>query len=154
MKFNIDEVKNYISNSSDETKVYIGADSERHRRNGVWYADFTVAVVVHIDGKHGCKVFGDISSERDYDQKKNKPAIRLMKEVMKASEMYLNLVDVIGERHWEVHLDINPNLLHGSSCVLNEAVGYVKGMCDMTPKVKPSAFAASYAADRLKEVLR
>lgn len=154
MKFNIDEVKNYISNSSDETKVYIGADSERHRRNGVWYADFTVAVVVHIDGKHGCKVFGDISSERDYDQKKNKPAIRLMKEVMKASEMYLNLVDVIGERHCEVHLDINPNLLHGSSCVLNEAVGYVKGMCDMTPKVKPSAFAASYAADRLKEVLR
>jgi len=154
MKFNIDEVKNYISNSSDETKVYIGADSERHRRNGVWYADFTVAVVVHIDGKHGCKVFGDISSEKDYDQKKNKPAIRLMKEVMKASEMYLNLVDVIGERHCEVHLDINPNLLHGSSCILNEAVGYVKGMCDMTPKVKPAAFAASYAADRLKEVLR
>lgn len=153
MKFDIEVVKNYIASASSESKIYIGADSERHRRGAIWYADYTVAVVVHIDGKHGCKVFGEISSERDYDQKKNKPSIRLMKEVMKATEMYLNLVDVIGDRHCEVHLDINPNLLHGSSCVLNEAVGYVKGMCDINPKVKPLAFAASYAADRLKEVL-
>lgn len=153
MKFDIEVVKNYIASASPESKIYIGADSERHRRGAIWYADYTVAVVVHIDGKHGCKVFGEISSERDYDQKKNKPSIRLMKEVMKATEMYLNLVDVIGDRHCEVHLDINPNLLHGSSCVLNEAVGYVKGMCDINPKVKPLAFAASYAADRLKEVL-
>jgi predicted RNase H-related nuclease YkuK (DUF458 family) len=36
---------------------------------------------------------------------------------------------------------------------VNEAVGYIKGMCNVVPFVKPQAFAASYAADRLKEVL-
>jgi predicted RNase H-related nuclease YkuK (DUF458 family) len=37
--------------------------------------------------------------------------------------------------------------------VVNEAVGYIRGMCNVVPFVKPRAFAASYAADRLKEVL-
>jgi predicted RNase H-related nuclease YkuK (DUF458 family) len=32
-------------------------------------------------------------------------------------------------------------------------VGYIRGVCNVIPMVKPRAFAASYAADRLKEVL-
>ena len=57
------------------------------------------------------------------------------------------------DRHVEVHLDINPNELFGSSCVVQQAIGYIRGTCNLTPQVKPNAFAASYAADRLKEVL-
>jgi predicted RNase H-related nuclease YkuK (DUF458 family) len=53
-----------------------------------------------------------------------------------------------------VHLDINPDEMHGSSCVINEAVGYIKGMCNVIPLVKPNAFAASYAADRYKSYMR
>jgi predicted RNase H-related nuclease YkuK (DUF458 family) len=153
-KMNIDEVRQFITNSSDTTSIYIGADSERYRgRDNQWYADYTVAVVIHIDGSRGCKVFGDVTTERDYDKRHDRPAYRLMNEVYKASAMYLELFEAIGDRHVEVHLDINPDELHGSSCVIQQATGYIRGMCGFAPKVKPEAFAASYAADRLKEIL-
>jgi predicted RNase H-related nuclease YkuK (DUF458 family) len=152
--FNLEEVKDFIRNSSDTTCVYIGADSERYRgKNDDWYADYTVAVVIHHDGNRGCKVFGKVTSERDYDKKHDRPAYRLMNEVYKAAEMYMELAEVIGDRHVEVHLDINPDIVHGSSCVVQQAVGYIRGTCNVIPMVKPEAFAASYAADRLKEIL-
>ena len=149
----ISEVKAFIDAQTPETKVYLGADSERYMMNGVWYADYTLAVVVHIDGCHGCKIFGEITRERDYDQKKSKPAMRLMNEVYKVSELFQKLSDVLEDRHVEVHLDINPNEMYGSSCVVQQAIGYIKGTCNVVPMVKPKAFAASYAADRLKHVL-
>jgi predicted RNase H-related nuclease YkuK (DUF458 family) len=153
-KFDIDEVRKFIQNCSESTSIYIGADSERYRnRDDLWCADYTVAIVIHLDSSRGCKVFGEVSSERDYDNRHDRPALRLMNEVYRAAEMYLKLEDVIGDRHCEVHLDINPDMIHGSSCVVQQAVGYIRGMCNVTPMVKPEAFAASYAADRLKEIL-
>jgi predicted RNase H-related nuclease YkuK (DUF458 family) len=152
-KININEVKEFILAQTPETKIYIGGDSERIRRNGRWYADYTLAIVIHIDGKHGCKIFGENSIEPDYDQKKDRPRMRLMNEVYKISELYLKLHEVLEDRNIEVHLDINPSELHGSSCVVNEAIGYIRGTCNVVPMVKPRAWAASYAADRLKEVL-
>lgn len=152
-EFNIDEVKEFIRNSSETSSVYIGTDSECYKKNGEWYADYTTAIVVHVDGNKGCKVFGNCVTERVYDQKRDRPAYRLMNEVYKVSQMYLDLADAIGDRHFEVHLDINPNLVHGSSCVIQQAIGYVKGTCNIIPMVKPNGFAASYAADRLKEIL-
>jgi predicted RNase H-related nuclease YkuK (DUF458 family) len=151
--FDINEVKDFINATSDETRIYIGADSERHRRGDVWYADYTVAIVIHYDGCRGCKVFGQVTSERDYDKRHDRPATRLMNEVYRASQMYLDLEEVIGDRHVEVHLDISPETINGSSCVIQQAVGYVRGVCNVVPMVKPDAFAASYAADRLKEIL-
>jgi uncharacterized protein len=117
-----------------------------------WYADYILAIVVHIDGKHGCKLFGEVVRERDFDQKQNRPRMRLMNEVYKVSDLYLRLVDVIIDREVEVHLDINPNEMYGSSCVINEAIGYIRGTCNVIPMIKPEAFAASYAADRFKEL--
>ena len=152
-KLDIDQVKNFILAQSPETKIYIGGDSERFRRNGKWHAEYTLAVVVHINGKNGCKIFGESSIELDYDQKRERPAMRLMNEVYKISELYLKLHEVLEDREVEVHLDINPNEMHGSSCVVQQAIGYIRGTCNVIPMVKPRAFAASYAADRLKEVL-
>lgn len=153
-KFNLDEVRQYIGDSSETTCIYIGADSERYRdKNDKWVADYTVAIVVHIDGARGCKIFGKVDSERDYDNRHDRPALRLMNEVYRAADMYLQLADVIGDRHCEVHLDINPDIMHGSSCVVQQAIGYIRGTCNVVPMVKPEAFAASYAADRLKEIL-
>lgn len=149
-KLNLEEVKAYIDSQSSETKIYIGCDSERFRINEVWYADYILAIVVHIDGKHGCKLFGEVIRERDYDQKIDKPRFRLMNEAYKLSELYLKLADVLIDRDVEVHLDINPSEMHGSNCVINEAIGYIRGTCNVIPMVKPKAFAASYAADRLK----
>ena len=56
-------------------------------------------------------------------------------------------------RDVEVHLDINPNEMHNSSMVVQQAIGYIKGVCNVIPMVKPQAFAASYAADRFKYVV-
>jgi predicted RNase H-related nuclease YkuK (DUF458 family) len=151
---NIDEVIEFISTQGEDTKIYIGADSEKLNVKGIWYADYTLAVVVHINGKNGCKVFGSVHRERDYDMtRKDRPRMRLMTEVYKVAELYLQLADVLEDRYVEVHLDINPDEMHGSSCVLNEAIGYIRGMCNVTPMVKPNAFAASIAADRMKELL-
>ena len=152
-EMNIEEVKQYILNQSPETKVYIGADSERFLINNLWHADYTLAVVVHKDGNRGCKIFGEIQRERDFDQQRDKPRMRLMNEVYKVAELYMKLADVLEDRYVEVHLDINPDEHHGSSCVISEATGYIRGMCNVVPMVKPNAFAASYAADRLKELM-
>jgi hypothetical protein len=149
----IQEVKSFIESQGPDTKIYIGGDSERFNLGNVWYADYTLAIVVHINGNNGCKIFGEVQRERDWDAKKDRPRMRLMNEVYKIAELYLKLQDVLEDRVVEVHLDINPNEMHGSSCVINEAIGYIKGMCNVIPLVKPQAFAASYAADRLKFVL-
>ena len=149
---NLNEVKEFIAKQSLQTKVYIGCDSERILIGKEWYADYILAIVVHIDGKHGCKLFGEVVRERDFDQKQNRPRMRLMNEVYKVSDLYLRLVDVIIDREVEVHLDINPNEMYGSSCVINEAIGYIRGTCNVIPMIKPKAFAASYAADRFKEL--
>ena len=152
-KLDIDEVKAYIDKQSPETKIYIGADSERYKVGKTWYADYTLAVVVHIDGRHGCKIFGEVQTEIDYDAKASKPALRLMNEVYKVAEMYQKLHEAIGDRNVEIHLDINPDEHYNSSIVIQQAVGYIRGVCNIVPLVKPNAFAASYAADRLKELL-
>jgi predicted RNase H-related nuclease YkuK (DUF458 family) len=120
--------------------------------NGAWHADYVLAIVVHINGNNGCKLFGEVQRERDYDSKPGKPAMRLMTEVYKVSELYLRLASVLDGRDVEVHLDINPNEMHGSSCVISQAVGYIKGTCNVIPFVKPEAFAASYAADRFRSL--
>ena len=147
---NIDEVKDFIMAQSPESKIYIGGDSERFNIGDDFYADYILVIVVHINGNNGCKLFGEVVRERDYDQKQSRPRYRLMNEVYKVSELYLRLADVLVDRNVEVHLDINPNEMTGSSCVINEAIGYIKGTCNVIPLVKPQAFAASYAADRLK----
>ena len=149
---NLDEVREFITSQSPETKVYIGCDSERFKMDGVWYADYILAVVVHIDGKHGCKLFGEVQRERDYDQKVSRPRFRLMNEAYKLSELYLKLADVLEDRYVEIHLDINPSEKHGSYCALQEAIGYIRGTCNVVPMVKPNAFAASYAAYRYKSL--
>mgnify|MGYP003844966517 CR=1 FL=1 len=97
-------------------------------------------------------LFGEVHRERVWDVKPGKPAMRLMTEVYKVSELYLKLADVLEGRKVEVHLDINPDEQYGSSCVISQAVGYIKGTCNVIPFVKPEAFAASYAADRFKSL--
>ena len=38
-KLDINYVRDYIESQSAETKVYIGGDSRRFRKNGKWYAE-------------------------------------------------------------------------------------------------------------------
>jgi len=150
--FDIEAVKSFIRAQSAQTRIYIGVDSERMRENNTWYAIYTAAVVVHIDGKHGCRLFGEVSRERDWDQRADRPNTRLMNEVYRVSELYLRLADVLEHRLVEVHLDINSADQHASSNVVAQAIGYIRGTCNVVPKIKPEAFAATNAADRLRNL--
>ena len=152
-KIDVNEVRAFIEAQGPATKIYIGCDSERFVLGKDWYADYTLAVVVHINGNNGCKLFGEVQRERDWDQKQDRPRMRLMNEVYKIADLFQKLKDVLEGRELEVHLDINPDEVYGSSCVVNEAIGYIRGMCNVIPMVKPNAFAATNAADRLKFVL-
>jgi predicted RNase H-related nuclease YkuK (DUF458 family) len=150
MKINLEQVQDFIQRQGPGTRVYLGADSVRYRWRRTWWAEYTVAIVVHVNGNNGCKIFGEITRERDFDQRVDRPSMRLMNEVYRVSDMFQRLAPVLADREVEVHLDINPNEMHGSSCVIQQAIGYIRGTCNVVPMVKPNAFAASYAADRLR----
>jgi len=150
MTFNILHIKDFIEAQGPDTRIYIGVDSERVRGpDKQWYGVYTAAIVVHINGNNGCKLFGEVTRERDYDRV-DRPNTRLMTEVFKVSELYLKLAEVLEGRKVEVHLDINLDDNHASSNVVAQAIGYIKGTCNIVPLVKPDAFAASYAADRMR----
>jgi predicted RNase H-related nuclease YkuK (DUF458 family) len=147
-----EQIKEFLDLYGPDTRVYLGCDSTTTRKGGKWVATFYSVVVIHMNGCNGCKIFGEISREADYNYDKKKPRFRLMQEVYKVTELYLRLFDVIGDHHVEVHLDLNPDERHVSNIVIQEAIGYIKGTCNVVPMVKPDAFAASYAADRLGRV--
>lgn len=135
-----------------ETKIYFGCDSERVLVNKKWYADYITVIVVHIDGRHGCKVFGQVVRERDYDEDHSKPFTRMMTEARHVAELHTKFKDVFHDYEIYIHLDCNPKKTAGSSCAAAAAAGYVKGVTQVEPQLKPLAFAASYAADRAKEI--
>ena len=143
----VQEIREYLTHVGEDSRIYLGCDSQKFKKNEIWYARYTVVLVIHIDNCHGGKVFGFTESERDYDKNFDKPRMRLMNEAYKVSGVYLELGDILDNHDVEVHLDINPKKDAGSSCVIREAAGYILGVCGVEAKVKPDAFAASYAAD-------
>lgn len=151
-KIDLNEVKFCVENSGPGTRVYLGCDSEIVHSGGVKYVDYTTAIVVHIGGRYGCRVFGQVAREISYDRQLSRPRFRLMNEVYKTAEMYLLLSEVI-DANIEIHLDISANHHNNSSIVLNEAIGYIRGICSVDPVIKPNAFAASGAADKFKRKL-
>lgn len=152
-RINKEELSAFLAKCGPETKVYLGCDSERYKKHGKFYADYILAVVVHIDGSKGAKVFGEVQTEEDVDRQLNRPFNRMMGEVYRVAQLYQELKEVLYDFEVCIHLDINPNEDHGSNVAYQAAVGYIKGTCNVVPFAKPDAFAASYAADRFKEVV-
>lgn len=141
----IEELKEAIVNSSKETRIYIGSDSQR---NGKGRVRFATVCILHIDGKHGGRMYSSIDVEQDYSPPKN-PRYRLVMEAYKAVDLANEILDVVGDRHLEIHLDLNTDPNHRSNVALREATGLVFGMIGIEPKVKHESWAASTAADRL-----
>lgn len=136
------KAKQAIIDSSPESSVYIGCDSRRiPNKNKALYS---VVVIIHKDSSKGCNVFNHTVTLPDYGQLKP----RLLTEVQLAVDTTSEFLDIIGDRHIEVHLDINPNPKHKSNVAVKDALGWVKGSLGMDAKIKPNSFAASAAADR------
>jgi predicted RNase H-related nuclease YkuK (DUF458 family) len=142
------EIRDFIQNTSKESKIYIGTDSQVKSRGKTRYAS---VIVIHYDGQRGAKIFGTTSIEKDIKEKKSRPFNRMMNETMKTCEVYKQIEDIVGKRYLEVHLDVNPDEKHGSNVAISAAVGYVQGVLGVVPVVtKPASasFAASCAADK------
>jgi len=143
------EVKSFLANTSPESSVYLGADSMRIKKNRQWFALYSMVLVIHIDSKHGCKIFGYNILEQDFEKNPARPMMRMMNETYKVVELYQQFeYDLIDMANIEIHLNINPSKDHGSNCAVKAASGYVLGTCGMQPILKPDAFCASYCADR------
>ena len=138
-----EDAKQAIINSSKESSVYVGADSIRFKKSGQWYARYSTVIIVHKDSKHGCQVFHESVDMPDYGNLKQ----RLLNEVQMAVLAATSIIDVVGDRHLSLHLDINPNPKHKSSVAVKEALGWVRGSLGLEAKIKPFAWAATHAAD-------
>lgn len=134
----IEEVREFIKNSSEGSAIYVGCDSRQFRSKTI----FVTVVVVHINSNHGAKIFWQVDRVRRIDSIRQ----RLLEEVNRAVYTALMIADVVGNRPFEVHLDINPNPDHRSSVIVKEAVGYVLAQ-GLKPVLKPDAIAASAVAD-------
>lgn len=128
-------------------KVYIGGDSQKFKKNGDWYAKFTVVFIVHINDCNGGRIFHFTETDRVYDRQLNKPRLRLMTEVRKIVDAYLQFGEILEDRDVEIHLDINSDENQVSNIVMKEALGYVLGMTGIEAMVKPQAWAAAHAGD-------
>lgn len=145
------EIREYLSKV--EGRVYIGCDSVRFKKyntatgkNDNW-AKYAVALAVHINNSNGCKAFYFIESSINHDAVDNKPRLRLMSEVERSIDCYLEFEEDLIDREVQIHLDVNPNVDYASNAVAKQAVGWVKGMTGIDAEIKPCAYAGSYLAD-------
>tara|TARA_B100001287_G_scaffold24009_1_gene17511 strand:- start:2030 stop:2524 length:495 start_codon:yes stop_codon:yes gene_type:complete len=143
----INDLVDLLTTLNNNTKIYFGCDSVRKVINNVYHARYATCVIVHKNGNNGCRIFSHESIEPDYDVRMNRPSMRLMNETMKVCEAYTQLMPWIDGYDVEIHLDINTDPMEGSSCVAQQAAGYVLGVTGIEPKMKPDSFAASYGAD-------
>jgi predicted RNase H-related nuclease YkuK (DUF458 family) len=150
-EINFVDILAYLEKCDSRTKIYVGCDSDRILSQGKFYADYTSVVVVHVNGNNGCKIFSETVRELDYDDQK-KPYTRLMNEVYKVADLYQKTLLAIGDLNIEVHLDINSSDQHFSNTVVSQAIGYIRGVCNVEPMIKPMAWAATCAADRAKSI--
>jgi uncharacterized protein len=132
-----------IKKSSIASSIFVGSDSIRHKKNDIWYAKYTTVIIIHIDSKHGAKVFSNTVDLLDYGNLKQ----RLMTEVQFAIEAATAIIDYVGDRSLSVHLDINSNPKHKSHIAVNEALGWVRGSLGIEADLKPGAWAATSCAD-------
>ena len=144
----IAKAKTAIEESSNESSIYVGCDSVRYKnKKGHWMARYATVIVLHKDSRHGAMIYHGSTELPDYGEKTQGLRQRLMNEVSFAISTVMEILDSVGERHLEIHLDINQQDIHKSSIAMKEAMGYVKGTLGFDAKLKPYGWAATHAAD-------
>lgn len=140
---NFDEAREFIAASSRSTSVYLGCDSRRYRKAGIWQADYARVICVHKDSCHGSHLFTDIITEKDYGNLRQ----RLIREVEHTLDVWKEVWQSLDGRYLEFHVDVNTDVNAKSNVVLAQARGYVLSQTGLEPVFKPGALAASFAAD-------
>jgi len=144
--FDFDKIRLEIESSPQNSTIYVGADSQVHssKKTKEKIVTYVTVIILHYGSSRGAKIFRSYTKKPYYDQIR----MRLMDEVRLAIDAGLSIISSIGDRGFEIHLDINRNMQYKSSVIIHEATGYVLGTLGIQPKLKPDSFAASCVADR------
>tara|TARA_Y100001963_G_scaffold21067_2_gene27070 strand:+ start:1977 stop:2459 length:483 start_codon:yes stop_codon:yes gene_type:complete len=124
----------------DDLKFYIGCDSQ-FRRGKVVYG---VVLVILREGKGGSGYFNRIHKRGRITTQQ-----RLFQETYYAVKLATRinpLLESIGYKVEEIHTDLNPNKNYVSSTMIQQCLGFIKGM-GFEGKTKPNSWAASSVAD-------
>lgn len=144
----IEVIRDYIE-KNESAKIYLGVDSQRMKKQRV---KFATVVIIHLHDENGtgkgAKIFTDVMYKDVKDSKLSRPFNRMMKEVELVTDLYNQLEEVLMDKEFEIHLDVNPQEGTGSNVAYGAAKGMIWGMVGVEPVCKPNAFAASCAADR------
>lgn len=132
-----------IINSSETSAIYIGCDSTRFKKGDRWFAKYTTVVIIHKDSSHGGQIFYEDEVQPDYGVIK----MRMLTETQYAIAAAQIIDPIRGNRHLEIHLDLNGSPKHKSNVAVKEALAYVRGMTGLVAVIKPDSWAASHAAD-------
>lgn len=142
----IANIVKYVNDKLDPDKIqeiYVGADSRQKPRS----THYVVSVIIRTFGK-GCHVL----IYQEYTPKKKVRFERLWHEVLltyNVASLILDGVAKLDKKNFYVHLDLNPDPIHGSNQVYAPAMGFMKSL-DMPHAnicAKPDAPAASFASD-------
>lgn len=135
----LEEIKKYIKNSSEISPVAVGCDAKYAGKNTL----FALTVGIHIDGKHGSKIF----RKRIKETRRLGLREKLWREVNYTLELAHIVKEYVGIRDFEVHLDLNEDINEASSVIVKEAKAMVEAN-GFKVRVKPnSPFLASHCAD-------
>ena len=132
-----------IKKSSEQSRIFIGCDSVRYKVGpNKWEARFDTVVIIHHP-RDGCSIIPNSVKQPDYGNIKT----RMLAEVGFVVEAATAIIDHLGPRSLEIHLDINTNPCYKSSVAVSEAIGWVRAQTGLTPKLKPEAWASTHTAD-------
>tara|TARA_B100000131_G_scaffold294920_1_gene311458 strand:+ start:139 stop:606 length:468 start_codon:yes stop_codon:yes gene_type:complete len=126
--------------TEDNLKFYIGCDSQ-FRRGKVVYG---VVLVVLREGKGGSGYY-----QRIHKRGRITTQQRLFQETYYAVKLATRinpLLESIGYKIEEIHTDLNPNPEYPSYQMIQQCLGFIKGM-GFEGKVKPDSWAATSVAD-------
>jgi predicted RNase H-related nuclease YkuK (DUF458 family) len=131
-------VKKYLSENPN-VDIYIGCDSQNTGRS----TNYATVIVLHKERKGGHVLYTSESVPKIKDR-----FTRLWSEVEHSIDLaeFLTLNGIKKPKF--IDIDLNPDPRFKSNIVLRSALGYVESM-GYTPRCKPYAAAASYAADKL-----
>lgn len=141
LDFSLEEtILSDISKTSKDLKFYIGSDSHTANKKTI----FSVVLVILKKGKGGIGYYKRILENNSFTTHQ-----RLFQETYYAVELATKinpLLESIGYKIEEIHTDLNPNPNFMSSSMINQCLGYIKGM-GFIGKTKPNSWAASSVAD-------
>lgn len=140
-----DRAVHLIKNSSEQARVFVGCDSIRYKIGPKrWEARYDTVIIVHHP-RDGCNIVPNSVKQPDYGNIKT----RMLTEVGFVVEAATAIIDYIGPRHLEIHLDLNADPRYKSNVAVQEAIGWVRAQTGLTPKIKPDAWASTHVADHV-----